>query len=167
MKKLSAGLLVYRMKDGHLEVLIAHMGGPFFAKKDKGAWSIPKGEYEEGQDPIANAKREFKEELGKEPPSGELLDLGSVTYKSGKTVSVWAVRGDLDVREVRSNLFEIEWPPRSGKTQQFPEADRAGWFSLEAATPKLIPALVEFLERLADKVDVDRPKDAPAQSSLF
>jgi len=168
MKKLSAGLLVYRKRGSSVEVLIAHMGGPFHAKKDAGHWSIPKGEYDEGTDPIATAKREFKEELGKEPPEGEWLELGSVTYKNGKIVSIWAVEGDLDVGAVKSNTFEIEWPPRSGKMQEFPEIDRAAWFSLSAAATKLIPAQAEFLERLAAKLDTKlEPEQTPEQASLF
>jgi predicted NUDIX family NTP pyrophosphohydrolase len=147
------------------------MGSPWWAKKDKGAWSIPKGEYQEGDDPLANAKREFKEELSKEPPPGDLIELGTVEQSNNKTVIVWAVEGDLDVSNVKGNTFEIEWPPRSGKMQEFPEIDRAGWFSLGAAAEKLIPAQAEFLQRLAEKLGAKMPaggeKSQPAQSSLF
>jgi len=154
MKKQSAGLLVYRKKAGKLEVLIAHMGGPFHAKKDAGHWSIPKGEYEEGEEPKEVAKREFNEELGKDIPKGDWLELGTVEYKNTKQVAAWAVEGDLDVKQIRSNTFKMEWPPRSGNIQEFPEIDRAGWFSLAEAAKKLIPAQVELLERLAEKIGV-------------
>src|SRR5918993_854386 len=129
MPKRSAGLLVYRPSDDGLEVLLVHPGGPFWARKDDGAWSIPKGEYEPSEDPLEVALREFEEELGAEPPdSTDALPLGELRQPSGKVVSAWAVEGDLDVSDVRSNLFEMEWPPRSGRTQEFPEVDRAGWF---------------------------------------
>jgi predicted NUDIX family NTP pyrophosphohydrolase len=167
MKKQSAGLLVYRMREGKPEVLIAHMGSPWWAKKDAGAWSIPKGEYEEGEDPLATAKREFKEELGKEPPNAELIDLGSVKQKNNKTVVLWAVEGDVDVSNTTSNKVKIEWPPRSGKMQEFPEIDRAEWFSLEEAARKLIPAQVEFLKRLADNLKIDFAEPKSKQDSLF
>jgi predicted NUDIX family NTP pyrophosphohydrolase len=173
MKKHSAGLLVYRKRDGQLEVLIAHMGGPWWAKKDKGAWSIPKGEYSEGEDPKQTAEREFKEELGLDPPTGKWLELGTVDQKNNKTVIAWAVEGDMDVRHISSNTFKAEWPPRSGKTQEFPEIDRAGWFTLGEAAKKLIPEQVEFLKRLADKLDVGfdtksaSEEDKPKQNSLF
>jgi predicted NUDIX family NTP pyrophosphohydrolase len=168
VKKLSAGLLVYRMKATQPEVLIAHMGSPWWAKKDKGAWSIPKGEYQDGDDPLTNAKREFREELSKEPPVGEFIELGSVEQKNNKTVTVWAVEGDLDVSEIRSNVARIEWPPHSGKIEEFPEIDRAGWFSLSAAAAKLIPAQAEFLERLATKLGTEMTANQePTQASLF
>jgi predicted NUDIX family NTP pyrophosphohydrolase len=167
MKK-SAGILVYRMKDGRLEVLIAHMGSPWWANKDKGAWSIPKGEYEEEEDPKEAARREFGEELGKPIPEGEWLEMGTIEQKNKKTVVAWAVEGDLDVSSITSNTFNIEWPPRSGKMQEFPEIDRAGWFSLEEASKKLIEAQTEFLKRLSDKLEVSFKKPvAPEQSSLF
>lgn len=152
MKRQSAGLLIYRIKNGHPEVLIAHMGGPFHAKKDFGHWSIPKGEYAEGEDSKEVARREFKEELGREAPEGKWLDLGNVEYSNKKTVTAWAVEGDLDVAHIHSNTFKLEWPPRSGKIQEFPEIDRAGWFRLSEAAKKLIPAQVEFLKRLAEKI---------------
>jgi predicted NUDIX family NTP pyrophosphohydrolase len=143
--KQSAGILLHR--DG--EVLLVHPGGPFWAKKDAGAWSIPKGEYEEGDDPRACALREFEEELGSALPAGtELVELGTVRQKSGKRITAFAAEGDLDPETISSNTFEMEWPPRSGRTQEFPEVDRAAWFSIEEAREKLNPAQAEFLVRL-------------------
>jgi len=146
MAKQSAGILLHR----NGEVLLVHPGGPFWAKKDAGAWSIPKGEYEEGDDPRAAALREFEEELGSAlPPDTELVELGTVKQKSGKRITAYAAEGDLDVATISSNTFAIEWPPRSGRMQEFPEVDRAGWFSIEEAREKLNPAQAEFLVRLA------------------
>jgi predicted NUDIX family NTP pyrophosphohydrolase len=168
MKKQSAGLLVYRHRNGQVEVLIAHMGAPWWAKKDAGAWSIPKGEYSD-EDPKETARREFSEELGLEPPEGKWLKLGTIEQKNNKNVIAWAVEGDLVVSNIKSNTFKMEWPPRSGKMQEFPEIDRAGWFTLSEAAKKIIPAQIEFLERLADKLDVDiaPPPELPSQSSLL
>ena len=149
MPKLSAGLLVYRRADDTIEVLLVHPGGPFRAKKDDGAWSLPKGEYEPGEDPLLVALREFEEEIGQPAPDhSEARGLGDQRQASGKIVSAWAVEGDVDVSNVRSNTFEMEWPPRSGRTQEFPEVDRAGWFDLDAAREKLIRGQVGFLDRL-------------------
>jgi predicted NUDIX family NTP pyrophosphohydrolase len=171
MKKQSAGLLMYRLKDSGPEVLIAHMGGPFHAKKDAGHWSIPKGEYETGEDPLETAKREFQEELGSPPPEGELINLDTVEQSNNKTVTAWAVEGDLDASRTISNTFEMEWPPRSGKMQEFSEIDKAGWFRLPEAAAKLIPAQAEFIERLANKLKVPFGTEAipepPQQNSLF
>jgi predicted NUDIX family NTP pyrophosphohydrolase len=171
MKKQSAGLLVYRLKDGLPEVLIAHMGGPFHGKKDEGHWSIPKGVFGEDEDSKTAAVREFGEELGKAVPEGDWQDLGSIIYKNGKEVFAWALEGDLDVKEIKSNTFELEWPPRSGKVQEFPEIDRAGWFSLPLAAAKLIPDQVAFLERLANLLHVsfgaEEIPGPPNQASLF
>jgi predicted NUDIX family NTP pyrophosphohydrolase len=171
MKKQSAGLLVYRLKNGTPEVLLAHMGGPFHAKKDAGHWSIPKGEFDEGEDPRATAVREFGEELGKAVPEGEWQDLGSVTYKNGKEVFAWSLEGDLDAADITSNTFKLEWPPRSGQIQEFPEIDRAGWFGLPQAAIKLIPDQAIFIERLANFLHVpygpEEIPDAPSQASLF
>lgn len=151
MAKRSAGLLLYRSgDDGAVEVLIAHPGGPFWARKDDGAWSIPKGEQPDGEDPWATARREFVEELGLEPPDGERLDLGVVQQAGGKAVTVFAVRGDLDVTDAHSNTFEVEWPPRSGRLQEFPEVDRVGWFGVEQARTKLLPGQRPVLDRLLD-----------------
>jgi predicted NUDIX family NTP pyrophosphohydrolase len=144
----SAGILLHRTRDGVAQVLLVHPGGPYWARKDEGAWSIPKGEYEEGEDPRLCALREFEEELGVAPPAAELRELGSVRLRSGKQVSAWAARGDLDTEAIRSNTFTLEWPPRSGKQQEFPEVDRAGWFGLDEARRKLNPAQAAFLDRL-------------------
>jgi predicted NUDIX family NTP pyrophosphohydrolase len=144
--KRSAGILLYRAR----EVLLVHPGGPFWARKDAGAWSIPKGEYEEGDDPRSAALREFEEELGSPLPAGtELVELGTVKQKSGKVITAYAAQGDLDPDKIRSNTFTTEWPPRSGRMQEFPEVDRAGWFGLDEAAEKLNPAQAELLVRLA------------------
>ena len=144
----SAGLLLFRRSSAGLEVLVVHPGGPFWARKDLGAWSLPKGEYDDDEDPAVCARREFAEELGTAPPDGELLDLGEVRLKSGKVVVAWAVEGDLDTAEIVSNTFETEWPPRSGRRQEFPEVDRAEWFGPAEARSKLNPAQAEFVDRL-------------------
>jgi predicted NUDIX family NTP pyrophosphohydrolase len=131
------------------EVLLVHPGGPFWAKKDAGAWSIPKGEHEEGDDPRACALREFEEELGTPLPAGaELTEIGTVKLRSGKRVTAFAVEGDLDADAISSNTFTMEWPPRSGNVREFPEVDRAGWFDLARAREKLNPAQAELLVRL-------------------
>ena len=150
MARRSAGLLLYRMTGAGPELLLVHPGGPFWAKKDAGVWSLPKGEYEDGDDPRAAALREFAEETGAAPPAGELVELGSVTQKSGKQVRVWAAEGDLDPEAIRSNSFTMEWPPRSGRRQEFPEVDRAGWFGPDAAREKLNPAQAAFVDRLLE-----------------
>jgi predicted NUDIX family NTP pyrophosphohydrolase len=148
MKGSSAGILLHRVGDGGREVLLVHPGGPFWAKKDDGAWSIPKGELDRGEEPLACALREFEEETGTRLPPGELADLGSVRLKSGKTVLAFAAAGDLDPEAIESSTFELEWPPRSGRRQAFPEVDRAGWFGLDAARAKLNPAQAAFVDRL-------------------
>jgi predicted NUDIX family NTP pyrophosphohydrolase len=148
MATTSAGLLLYRHRDGKLEVLLVHPGGPFWQKKDDGAWSIPKGEPADGEIDLDGARREFQEELGIPAPGGEVAALGSVRQAGGKTVYAWAIEGELDVTEVHSNTFEVEWPPRSGKKQSFPEVDRADWFDPDSARRKLIPAQAAFVERL-------------------
>ena len=130
------------------EVLLVHPGGPFWSKRDEGAWSIPKGEYADGEDPEAAARREFAEELGVDAPAS-LTDLGTVRQKNGKEVRAFLASGDLDVAAVVSNTFTMEWPPRSGRTAEFPEIDRAAWFSLDEARAKVNPAQAAFLERLA------------------
>jgi predicted NUDIX family NTP pyrophosphohydrolase len=144
----SAGILLYRTRGDAIEVLLVHPGGPIWARRDAGAWSIPKGEYEPGEDPLAAARREFEEELGVAPPDGTIDDLGEVRQKSGKVVHGWALEGDLDVNAINSNTFELQWPPRSGRIQQFPEIDRAQWFSLPQAREKINPAQVALLDRL-------------------
>jgi predicted NUDIX family NTP pyrophosphohydrolase len=146
----SAGLLLYRHRGGQLELLLVHPGGPLWAGRDAGAWSIPKGEYAPGEDPLAAARREFAEELGSEPPAGEARDLGEVRQKSGKLVHAWALAGDLDAERIQSNTCEIEWPPRSGKLIEIPEVDRAAWLPLEQARGRINPAQLELLDRLAE-----------------
>ena len=134
-------------------MLLVHPGGPMWAKRDAGAWSIPKGEYEAAEDPLVAAKREFEEELGTPAPDGPMTDLGEVKQKSGKVVSAWSVAGDLDVTEITSNTIEVQWPPRSGKMLEIPEVDRAQWFGLQAAREKINPAQAELLDRLAEILD--------------
>jgi predicted NUDIX family NTP pyrophosphohydrolase len=148
----SAGILLYRLRPAGPEVLLGHMGGPFWARKDDGAWSIPKGEHGPDEEPLAVARREFEEELGSPVPADELVPLGDVRVTSGKVLTVWAAEGDLDASATRSNTFELEWPPRSGRVQEFPEIDRADWFGLDAARPKLVKGQVPFLDRLRDAV---------------
>jgi predicted NUDIX family NTP pyrophosphohydrolase len=148
----SAGLLLYRQRDGKPEVLLVHPGGPFWQKRDDGAWSIPKGEIVENETGIDVARREFQEELGTAAPDGELTSLGTVQQAGGKVVQAWAVPGDLDVTRTTSNTFELEWPPRSGRIQQFPEVDRAGWFDLDTARRKLLPAQGAFIDRLEEQL---------------
>lgn len=148
-KRNSAGLLMYRKRDGQLEILIVHPGGPFWAKKDAGSWFIPKGEIESGEDELAAAQREFQEETAI-VPAGPFLDLGEATHKSGKRVRAWAFAGDCDPAAIVSNTFSMEWPPRSGRMQDFPEIDRAEFVDAPAAREKLNPAEYEFVERLKE-----------------
>ena len=150
--KRSAGLLLYRLRDGRLEVLIAHMGGPFWARKDEGGWSIVKGEYEEHEDPLAAARREFLEETGSEPPVGTALALGEVRQPSGKRIVAWAIESDFDADSIRSNTFTIEWPRGSGRQQEFPEIDRARWFDTQTARRKLVKGQVPFIDLLERQV---------------
>jgi len=144
----SAGLLPFRLRDDRLEVMIAHMGGPIWASKDDGAWSIVKGEYEQGEEPLTAAQREFREETGAAPPSGELFELGEIRQASGKRITAWAIDGDFDAADVHSNTFTMEWPPRSGTLQRFPEIDRAEWCDLATARRKLVKGQVPFLDVL-------------------
>lgn len=167
MQKRSAGLLVYRLKNGQPQVLIVHIAGPWMANKDKGAWTIPKGEYSEEEDAQAVAYREFREELSKEPPKGQTVPLGMVQQKNNKTVSAWAIEGDLDLAGTKSNTVKIEWPPKSGKVQEFPEVDRPGWYSLDEAAQKLLPEQVPLLQRLAGHLNVDFDPAKGEQPSLF
>jgi predicted NUDIX family NTP pyrophosphohydrolase len=154
MPKPSAGILIFRCRSEIIEVLLVHPGGPFYTKKD--VWSIPKGEYEEGEDPFDAARREFKEETGLEAV-GSFLPLGDVKYPSnGKVVSAWAVKGDCDPSTLHSNTFSLEWPPKSGRQQEFPEVDRAEWFSVEVAQRKLVKAQVGFLEKLVPLIMTQR-----------
>ena len=148
MAKTSAGLLMYRVRDGGVEVFLVHPGGPFWAKKDAGAWSIPKGEHGENEEPLAAARREFAEETGI-VPEGEFAELGAVRQGGGQVVTAWAFEGDCDPAAIRSNVFTLEWPPRSGQTREFPEVDRAEWFSLDTAAEKILKGQLPFLQRLA------------------
>jgi predicted NUDIX family NTP pyrophosphohydrolase len=150
----SAGILLFRFAEGGPEVLLAHPGGPFWAKRDHGAWSIPKGECAEEEDPRTAALRELREELGAAPELGvaDLLDLGSVQQKAGKVVDAWAAEAEFDPATLRSNRFSIEWPPRSGRQQEFPEVDRAEWFSPEEARQRIIPAQAELVDRLLEQL---------------
>lgn len=150
MPKLSAGLLLFRETGGTLEVLIGHPGGPFWARKDEGAWSIPKGEYVDGEDPWAVAQREFVEELGKQPPAGDRIDLTPLRQPGGKIVTAYAVRGDLDLEGTFSNTFTLEWPRGSGKFREFPEIDRVGWFDVAAAREKLLKGQRPLLDQLEE-----------------
>lgn len=144
----SAGLLLYRVRGAHVEVLLGHMGGPYWRAKDAGAWTIPKGEHAPDEDPHTAALREFTEEIGQPPPPGPDIDLGTVRQRGGKTVAAWARRADLDVSTITSNTFEIEWPPRSGRRQQFPELDRAAWLSLDDAALAVVSGQAELIDRL-------------------
>jgi predicted NUDIX family NTP pyrophosphohydrolase len=158
----SAGILLYRLRTGEPEVLLVHPGGPFWAKKDLGEWSIPKGEYEEGEDPLVCAVREFEEELGAPPPADELVPLGSARQAGGKLVTAYAAEGDLDPASVRSNTFTLEWPPRSGVIREYPEIDRAEWLPLAEARRRINPAQVVFLERLGERLEeATRPGRPP------
>ena len=150
--KRSAGILLHRRAaGGAIEVLLVHPGGPFWAKKDAGAWSIPKGEYDDSEDARTAALREFEEEIGAAAPEGELVDLGEVRQRGGKVVTAWALEGDIDADAVSSNSFTIEWPPRSGTMREFPEVDRAGWFGLDEARERILPAQAPLLDRLAEQ----------------
>ena len=150
MAAISAGLLLFRLRDGKIEVLLVHPGGPFWQKRDAGAWSIPKGEMTANENALDVARREFQEELGVPAPDGELTALGTVRQAGGKVVHGWAAPGDVQVTNLTSNTFELEWPPGSGRRQQVPEVDRAAWFDLQAARRKLLPAQHPFLDRLEE-----------------
>jgi predicted NUDIX family NTP pyrophosphohydrolase len=156
MKKRSAGILMYR-RSQQLEVLLVHPGGPFWARKDLGAWSIPKGEYRDGEEPLTAARREFLEELGADAVGRSMearfLDLGTLVQPSRKEIAAWAVEGDIPVADLKSNVFELEWPPNSGKKKLFPEVDRAEWFGLAEARKKMLPGQVEFIDRLLTLID--------------
>ena len=163
--KQSAGLLLYRLGSDGTEVLIVHPGGPFWAKKDLGTWSVPKGEFEPGEAPLTAARREFKEEVGAPAPGGECLDLGETKQKSGKVVYVFALTGDFNLEYFKSNMFTMEWPPRSGVQQEFPECDRAAWVPLALARQKLVAAQAVFIDRLAEHLHLDTAKSV--QGTLF
>ncbi|HEU4914675.1 MAG TPA: NUDIX domain-containing protein [Candidatus Saccharimonadales bacterium] len=177
MKKQSAGIVLYR-KTAVIEVFLAHPGGPFWAKKDAAAWSIPKGEYQDDEDELSAAKREFKEETGQEVPGSAFVSLGDFKVTSNKIVKAWAAEGDIDPKHVKSNTFEMEWPPKSGKTSEFPEVDKVAWFPLAVAVEKVTKGQVQIIEKLAELLGVDiatqitPDADAPAnmddsQISLF
>jgi predicted NUDIX family NTP pyrophosphohydrolase len=148
--KHSAGLLLFRRTDHGTEVLLGHMGGPFFARRDAGAWTVPKGEYDPDEPAWDAARREFREELGLPPPDGEAVPLGEVRQTGGKIVTVWAVRADLDPAAISPGTFLMEWPPKSGQTREFPELDRVAWFDLDGARAVIVKAQAAFLDRLAE-----------------
>ncbi len=152
MPRTSAGFLLYRLTDHGPEVLVVHPGGPFWTNKDAGAWSIPKGEYGDDEDPQAAARRELAEELGSLPALGEPIDLGEVKQPGGKIVHAWAAEGDFDPATLHSNTFEMQWPPRSGQMQEFPEVDRAEWFTPDEAREKINPAQAAFIDRLLERL---------------
>ncbi|MGH6789017.1 MAG: NUDIX domain-containing protein [Pseudolabrys sp.] len=147
MPQRSAGILMWKREGGTLRVLLVHPGGPFWARKDAGAWTIPKGEHADGEEPLAAAKREFAEELGV-APDGEFVPLGEIRQKGGKLVTAFAVEGDFDIGALVSNTFELEWPPRSGRKASFPEVDRAAWFTPDEARAKILDAQRELIDRL-------------------
>jgi predicted NUDIX family NTP pyrophosphohydrolase len=151
MPKRSAGLLVYRETSGFLELFLVHPGGPFYAKRDLGVWSIPKGLFDSDEDPLSAARREFEEETGQKI-AGDFIELATVTQKGGKLVYCWAVEGDPDADDIQSNTFELEWPPRTGKMQTFPEVDRAAWFDVETAKQKILPAQADLIDDLLTKL---------------
>jgi predicted NUDIX family NTP pyrophosphohydrolase len=148
MPRRSAGILLYRRHQGILEVLLVHPGGPMWVNRDAGAWSIPKGEYSDDEDPQAVALREFQEETGQPPPTGDLVALGEIRQKGGKVVTAWAAPGDLDPEAITSNTFKLQWPPNSGRWRTVPEVDRAGWFDPSTAKDKLLAAQAELVDRL-------------------
>jgi predicted NUDIX family NTP pyrophosphohydrolase len=149
MRLQSAGVLVYRSKSGMVEVLLAHPGGPFWTNRDEGAWTIPKGEFDDSELALDAARREFAEEIGMVVPPGDMMSLGSARQPNGKIIHAWAVKGDLDAGAARSNIFEMEWPPKSGETRQFPEIERAAWFGLDEAAVRLRKGQVPLLQNLA------------------
>jgi predicted NUDIX family NTP pyrophosphohydrolase len=153
MQKFSAGLLVFRKSHDLLEVFLVHPGGPLWANKDEGAWSLPKGEYTAHEDPLDAAKREFQEETGFSV-QGAFHPLGEIVQAGGKHVTAWAVEMDVDASSIRSNTFKLEWPPKSGKVREFPEVDRAGWFSLAEARRKILQSQESFLDRLAERLGI-------------
>lgn len=167
MPKLSAGILFYRKQGESVEMLLVHPGGPFWAKKDEGAWSLPKGEYQEGEEPLAAAKREFKEETGFDAPPSQPIELGQVKY-GNKLLSAWGLEGSLDARRVTSNKFTMEWPPRSGRKQEFDEVDRAGWFLPADAKRKLVSGQVALVDRLCEQLGASADSgENPSQMTLL
>jgi predicted NUDIX family NTP pyrophosphohydrolase len=166
MIKQSAGILLYRDRGQGIEVLLVHPGGPFWVRKDAGAWSIPKGEFLEEEDPYVAAKREFTEELGVPVPESETKALGSVQQSGSKIVFAWAVEADLDTDSIKSNMFDLEWPPKSGQLKQFPEIDRAGWFTLDVAQTRLVKGQVPLLQNLAEELGIELPPALPAEELI-
>ncbi len=170
MSRSSAGILVYRRRSNKIEVLLVHPGGPFWANKDIHAWSIPKGEFEEAENSFTTAAREFEEETGQPPPQNDPVDLGSVK-SSSKTIYIWAIEGDLDASQIKSNTFKMEWPPKSGKMEEFPEVDKAKWFDINTAMGKLHKGQGEFMLRLSEKLGVQATENSEeslsSQQSLF
>jgi predicted NUDIX family NTP pyrophosphohydrolase len=171
MKQHSAGIVVYKLVRGQPEVLMAHMGAPWWAQNDIGAWTIPKGLVEAGEEPLDAAKREFSEELGLQVPEGDFIELGDIEQSNNKTVSAWAIAADPDISNIKSNTFKTEWPPKSGKTAEFPEIDRAAWLDLPAAAQKAVRGQAELFERLANILHVpfgsEEIPEPPALGSLF
>lgn len=159
MTKQSAGLLMYRKRGETLQVLLVHPGGPFWDKKDIGSWSMPKGEFSQDEDALKAARREFEEETGF-LPTGNFIRVGAIKQPSGKLIHAWAFEGDLDAKKIKSNTFSVEWPPQSGKQQEFPEVDRAEWFTIETAREKIIKGQVEFLDELLRVLESDPPEAA-------
>jgi len=172
MAKQSAGIFVYRKGDTGYEVLIVHPGGPFWAKKDDGSWSIPKGEFEDPEQSLAAAKREFQEETNLAPPAGEYKNLGEAKQSSGKIVHAFAIEADVNLEHFKSNMFDMEWPPKSGKKQEFPENDKAAWVSLTTARQKVAKGQVAIIEKLAEQLGQPLPPvqpsdNLPRQTNLF
>lgn len=151
MAKASAGIAMYRRAGDSIEVFLVHFGAPFWARKDVGAWSFPKGEYDAGEDTLATARREFREETGFEV-NGDFVPLGAIKQRSGKVVTLWAVEGNCDADVIQSNTFSMEWPPKSGRRAEFPEVDRAGWFTPDEAKRKLVPGQAGFVDRLCEQL---------------
>jgi predicted NUDIX family NTP pyrophosphohydrolase len=152
MAKRSAGILLFRGRGAQLRLLLVHPGGPFWTKKDLGAWSIPKGEHKEGDVPLAVARPEFEEELGAQAPAGDAIELGELVQPSRKVIIAFAIEGGFDPSGLKSNLFELEWPPKSGRLQSFPEVDRAQWFTLDEAREKILPGQRPFIDRLLERL---------------
>ena len=152
MSKRSAGILLFRGRGPAIRLLLVHPGGPFWAKKDLGAWSIPKGEHGEGEDALAVARREFEEELGTQAPAGDAIELGELVQPSRKVITAFALEGEFNPSGLKSNRFEMEWPPKSGLLQSFPEVDRAQWFTLDEAREKILPGQRPFIDRLLERL---------------
>lgn len=163
-RKHSAGLLLFREVSGKLEILLVHPGGPLWATKDEGAWSIPKGEFEDGEDPLAAAKREFEEETGVAAPVGALIALQPVRQPGGKIVHAWALSGEFDVSVLKSNMFSMEWPPKSARQREFPEIDRAAWFSVKMAKRKIVKGQLPLVAQLEGRLGRGLPEYADARN---